>query len=156
VAADAGRALLLLSVPAAAALHVLTLVQLYAVIFLSGTLSAFFSTAQASLFNALVKREDYLQASSLLYGSRAFSFVGGPPVAGILVQLLSAPVAVIADAASFVLSALALARMRPVEPPAGAPTRGSLLGGVRFILGSPLMRAQLLGTSTINLFNLAY
>lgn len=156
VVADAGRALLLVSVPVAAALHVLTLVQLYAVIFLSGTLSAFFSTAQASLFNALVKREDYVQASSLLFGSRAFSLVGGPAVGGILIQLLTAPVAMIADAASFVVSALALARIRPVEPPPDAPTKGSLLSGVRFILDSPLMRAQLLATSTINLFNLAF
>ncbi len=156
VAADAGRALLLMSVPAAAALHVLTLIQLYVVIFLSGTLSAFFSTAQASLFNALVKREEYVQASSLLFGSRAFSFVGGPAVGGVLVQLLTAPVAVIADAASFVVSALALGRIRPVEPPPEAPTRGSLLSGVRFILNSPMMRAQLLATSTINLFNFAF
>lgn len=156
VAADAGRALLLASVPAAAALHALNLVQLYVVIFLGGTLSVFFSTAQASLFNTLVRREDYVQASSLLFGSRALSMVGGPAAGGILVQVLTAPIAVIVDAASFVVSALALARIRAVEPPPESSARGDLLGGVRFILNSSLMRAQLLATATINLFNLAY
>jgi MFS family permease len=156
IAADLGRAALLLTVPAAAALDALTLGQLYAVVFLTGLCSVFFGGAYQVLFVAMVPREDYVQGQSLLNGSRAFSFVGGPAVAGFLVQLFSGPVALVADAISFLASALVLSRISPPEPEPEKVERGHLLNGVRFILRSPVMRASLLATATINLFNLAY
>lgn len=156
VAADAGRAAVLLSVPAAAALHLLTMAHLYAAVFLSGTLSVFFRVAYDSLFQSMVARESYLQGQSLLNGSRAFSSVSGPPVAGLLVQAFSAPAALAVDAVTFLVSALSLAAIRPQEPEPAAGGRGHLLSGVRFIWGSPTMRASLLATATLNLFNLAY
>jgi MFS family permease len=156
IAADLGRAALLLTVPAAAALDALTLGQLYVVVFLSGLCSVFFGGAYQVLFVAMVPREDYVQGQSLLNGSRAFSFVGGPAVAGFLVQLFSGPVALVADAISFLASALVLSRISPPEPEPEKVERGHLLNGVRFILRSPVMRASLLATATINLFNLAY
>ena len=125
IGADLGRALLLLTVPAAAALHHLALLQLYAVIFLSGTLSTFFNVSMATLFVSMLEREDYLHGQSLLNGSRAFSFVGGPAVAGTLVQAFSGPVALVVDAFSFLVSALCLGRIRPVEPAIGARRRSS-------------------------------
>ena len=70
-----------------------------------------------TLYVAVTKREDYVEANSLLNGSRAFSFVAGPSVGGILVQILSAPAALLADAVSFVGSALFLTRIRAEEPP---------------------------------------
>ncbi|MEP7106113.1 MAG: MFS transporter [Chloroflexota bacterium] len=156
IAADLGRAALLLTVPLAAALHVLTLAQLYAVAFLSGLCSVFFGGAYQVLFVAMVPREGYVEGQSLLNGSRAFSFVGGPAVAGFLVQLFSGPVALVVDAFSFLASALVLSRISPAEPEPEKAERGHLWNGVRFIVGSPVMRASLLATATINLFNLAY
>ena len=156
IGADLGRALLLLTVPAAAALHHLALLQLYAVIFLSGTLSTFFNVSMATLFVSMLEREDYLHGQSLLNGSRAFSFVGGPAVAGALVQAFSGPVALVVDAFSFLVSALCLGRIRPVEPAIGERRPGHFLEGVRFIAGSPVMRGSLGATATINLFQLSY
>jgi MFS family permease len=156
VAADISRAALLLTIPAAAAAHRLTLTQVYAVIFLSGTCSVFFRVAYEALFQAMVPRERYVEGQSLLNGSRAFSFVGGPAAAGLLVQTFSGPVALIVDAFSFLVSALTLGLIRPAEPEPARRERGHLLSGVRFIFRSPVMRASLAATATINLFNLAY
>src|SRR6266568_3148570 len=105
IVADLGRALLLGSVPVSYALHVLTLWQLYGVAFGAGTLSVLFEVSDSTLFVAVVDADSYVEGNSLVYGSRAMSFVAGPSVGGLLVQALSAPFAVIADALSFIGSA---------------------------------------------------
>jgi MFS family permease len=158
IAADIGRALLLATVPAAAALHALTLAQLYAVVFLNGALSLLFNMSAQILFVATVPRERYVEGQSLLNGSRALSFVAGPSLGGLLVQVASAPLTLVADAVSFLASALSLALIHPPEPAADpdAEGRGSVRTGIRFILREPVMRAALGATATINLFNLAF
>ncbi len=111
IGADIGRAALLTSVPACYALHVLTLAQLYAVAFGAGTLSILFTVCDGSLSVAIMPEDQYVEGTSLVYASRAFSFVGGPSLGGLLVQLLSAPFAVAADALSFLGSAFFLHRI---------------------------------------------
>ena len=154
--ADLGRTLVLASVAAAYAVGALTLAQLFAVAILAGTLSVFFNVSTGSLFVSMVPRGRYPEGYSLLNGSRAFSFVAGPALGGFLVQLFSGPVALLADAVSFIASALALARIAPGEPPPAPKERGQVLAGVRFITTSPIMRASLAATATINLFNFAF
>ena len=117
IAADLGRAALFASIPVCYALHALTLPQLYAVTFGAGTLSMMFNVSDATLFVSIVAPEQYVDGQSLIYGSRALSFVGGPSVGGVLVQALSAPFAVAADALSFLGSAFFLGRIQPAEPP---------------------------------------
>ena len=153
LAADIGRAALLATIPIAYGLDILTLTQLYIVGFLVGALSVFFAVSYSSLFVSLVPREQYVEASSLLNGSRAMSFVAGPSLGGLLVQVLSAPLAVAADAISFVVSAFTLARISPVEPPTEEVEHGHIAAGIRYILGSPVIRASLAATTTINFFN---
>ncbi len=152
IAADLGRAGLLATVPLAYALGVLTLDQLYAVAFLAGALSVLFFVSRETLFVSVAPRDRFVEANSLLYGSRAFSFVGGPSLGGLLVQLLSAPVALLADAGSFVASALFLGRIRAAEPPAETNPRGNLRAGARWIRHSPVVRASLASGATINFF----
>ena len=155
IAADLGRAALFASIPACYALHVLTLPQLYAVTFGAGMLSILFNVSDATLFVSIVASERYVDGQSLIYGSRALSFVGGPSIGGILVQALSAPVAVAADALSFLGSAFFLGRIRPAEPPTDDGP-GSVTAGARFIARSPLVRASLIAVATINFFNLMF
>jgi len=83
------------------------------------------------------------------------SFVAGPSAGGLLAQALSAPFAIVADALSFLGSAFCLARIRPAEPP---PSDGSggVTEGLRFIAGSPVVRASLIGVAVVNLFNLMF
>jgi MFS family permease len=151
-----GRAALLVTIPIAYWLDILTLAQLYVVAFLIGTLSVLFFVAYTTLFVSLVPRERYLEANSLLNGSRAFSFVGGPSVGGLLVQALSAPGALILDAVSFLASAFTLGSIKPVEPPTEEATQGHVREGMRYLWRSPVIRASLLATATINFFNFVF
>jgi MFS family permease len=153
LAADVARCGLLVSIAVAYALGVLRLWQLYAVAFCSGTFTVLFYVAYSSLFAALVPRESYVAASQLLNGSRAFSYVGGPSIAGVLVQLASAPGALLADAASFLVSAGFLRSIAPVEPETEPAERSHLAAGVRFIRDTPTLRASLLSTAWVNYFN---
>jgi MFS family permease len=156
IAADLGRFAVLASIPACYALGVLSLGQLFAVAFCAGTLSILFSVSDATLFVSLVPESQYVEGNSLVYASRALSFVGGPSLGGVLVQLLSAPLAIAADAASFLGSALFLRRIRPAEPPVEPAARGAATAGVRFIRGSGVVRASLLAVATINFFNMMF
>jgi len=156
IATAFGRAALIVTIPLAYWLGLLTLLQLYIVAFLIGTLSVLFFVAYTTLFVSLVPRERYLEANSLLNGSRAFSFVGGPSVGGLLVQALSAPGALIADAASFLVSAFTLGSIKPVEPPTEEAGSGHVKAGMRYLWRSPVIRASLLATATINFFNFVY
>jgi MFS family permease len=151
-----GRAALIATIPVAYWLGVLGFVQLYVAAFLIGTLSTFFFIAYTTLFVSLVPRERYLEANSLLNGSRAFSFVGGPSVGGLLVQAFSAPGALVADAISFLVSAFTLRSIKPVEPPTEPAERGHIRAGLRYLWHSPVVRASLLATATINFFNFVF
>jgi MFS family permease len=155
IGADLGRAALLATVPACYALHVLTLGQLYLVTFAAGTLSILFNVSDATMFVSIVEPERYVDGQALIYGSRALSFMGGPSIGGLLVQVFTAPFAVIADALSFLGSAFFLHRIRPPEPPAD-PGKGAVTAGVRFIVTSPVVRAALIGVARIKFFNLMF
>ena len=156
ITADVARALLLTSVPVSYAFGMLTIWQLYGVAFLTGMFSVLFTVSNPTLFVTLVPDDQYVEGNSLIYGSRALSFVGGPSVGGVLVQAFTAPFAVVADAASFLYSALFLARIHPDEPPAAAPGKGAVMAGARFIRRSPVVRPSLLAAATVNFFNLVF
>ena len=153
---DLVRAALLLTIPIAYAFGELTMAQLYVVAFLVGTMTVFFFVAYSSLFVALVEREDYVEGNSILAGSRAFSFVAGPSVGGILVQLLKAPYALLVDSISFLFSAGFLSSIDPTEPETEVAEKGHIVAGVRFIWTSSVMRSSLLATATINFFNFVF
>lgn len=156
ITADIGRATLLTSIPVCYFLDVLTLWQLYGVAFAVGAFGVLFTVSDPTLFVALVPEGKYVRGNSLIYGSRALSFVGGPSVGGVLAQVLTAPGAVLADALSFIGSAFFLARIRPAEPPTADKADGSLLAGARFIKSSPIVRSSLLAVSVINFFNFIF
>src|SRR5262249_11352191 len=154
--ADLGRALLLLTIPIAYAFGALTLAQLYVVAFLTGVLSVLFFVSYNAMFVALVPRERYVEASSLLNGARAVSFVSGPSIGGTLVQLLTAPLALVADALSFLASAGALARLRTPPGAHVSVEEGGVGTGLRWILRNPIVRASLGASATINFFNFIF
>ena len=156
IGADLGRAALLTSVPVCYLLHLLTIGQLYGVAFAAGTLSILFTVSDSALSVAVTPEERYVESTSLVYSSRAFSFVGGPSLGGLLVQLLSAPFALVADALSFLGSAFFLSRIRPSEPPPDPGGKGSLTAGFRFIAGSPIVRASLIAASIVNFFDFVF
>jgi MFS family permease len=156
---DLGRAALLVSIPLAYAFDSLTFAQLYAVAFGAGTLAVLFDISYSTLYVAVVAREGYIEANSLLHGSRSFSYIAGPSVGGTLVQILSAPTALLADAASFLGSAAFLGRLKVPEPPLEPRTtraRDEVKEGLGFLFRNSILRPALCGTATLNFFNYAF
>ena len=159
IASDLARAGLLASIPVAYALDALTFAQLYAVAFLTGTLAVVFDISYMTLYVAVTKREDYVDANSLLNGSRAFSYVAGPSLGGILVQLLSAPAALLADAFSFIGSSLFLTRISAKEPPLEPALGGKwaqVKEGMSFIFRHSILRPSLISVAILNFFNFVF
>ena len=127
--ADVGRALLIGSIPVAAALGVLRLEHLYGVAFLVGVLTVLFDVAYFAYVPSLVPRAALPDANAKLEVSRSLAQTTGPTLAGILVQVATAPVAMAIDAASFAVSAAAIALIRTPEPAPGLSFRSAAAGG---------------------------
>ena len=159
IAADIARAGVIASIPLAYAFDALSMVQLYVVGFLAGALAVLFDLSWNTVFVAVTKRERYVEAMSLLNGSRSLAYVGGPTIGGLLVQVLGAPLAMLADALSFLGSAGFLRRIRSAEPPVvpeGGSIRGRFVAGLAFVIRDPIIRPSMLAVTTINLFNFAF
>lgn len=153
---DVVRAVLLATLPLAYAFGLLTLPQLYAVAFGVGVLTVLFDVCNIALFASLIPTERYVDANSLVNGSRALSFVAGPSAGGFLVQLLAAPLALLADACTFLVSALCLTRISPSEPPPAKAEKGHFLAGLRWLLRNPSMRALFAAGGTTQFFNFIF
>jgi predicted MFS family arabinose efflux permease len=156
IAADLGRAALLLSIPLAATLGGLSMGLLYAVAFGVGTLAVVFDVAYQTVFAELVDPGDYVVANSFLVGSRSVSIVGGKSAGGLLVAALTAPVAIVVDALSYLGSVLLVSRTPVVDPPLAAREPGGIGAGIRFIARTRLLRTTLGACATLNLFNSAF
>lgn len=159
ILADIGRAAAIAVIPLAFFLNVLSLPLLFAVAFVVGTLSVVFDISWNTVYVAVTKRDQYIEANSLLNGSRSLSSVGGPALGGVLVQALGAPVALVADALSFLGSAFFLGRIRAPEPPIErdpGSVRNQLMTGLRFIARDPVISPTLLSVGTLNFFNYCF
>ena len=159
MAADLGRAAVLLSVPVAAGFHVLSLSQLFAVAFAAGCLTLAFNVAWGSYLNVLVPREQLVDGNAKLMGSYATAQIAGPSIAGLLVHAITAPFAILVDAVSFLVSAFALRSIRAPEPERrlerGSSLRHDLVAGLRYVRDDPLQRAIAGSAATLNFFGLA-
>ena len=116
IATDVARAALLFSVPLAQVLGVLRMEQLYAVAFLAGCLDVLFSAAYPAYVPSLIGVDRVVEGNSKLAMSASIAEVGGPSLAGALVQIISAPFAILVDAWSYLVSALSLSLIRSAEP----------------------------------------
>ncbi|MFF7885206.1 MFS transporter [Streptomyces sp. NPDC007896] len=142
---DAGRGLLLASIPLAWWLGILTMSQLWVVGLLVGALTVFFTIAYQAYLPSLVPHEDLVDANARLATSQATTSVAGPGLGGVLVQALTAPVAILFDAVSFMASALLLGSL-PVEerrpkPEVRQPLREQIGEGLRYVFADPVLRA---------------
>ena len=156
IVSDLARAGLLVCVPLSVVAGVLGMPLLYGIAFVVGVFEVFFAVSYNTLFVSMVSAEQYVQGNALLNGSRAVAGVGGQSLGGVVVALLTAPFALLVNAASFLVSAFFLCRIRPVEPEPEQVERGHVMAGLRFIAGSPVLRALLAATATVNLFTFAY
>lgn len=153
--ADLGRALCLGLIPLSAALGLLRIEVLYGVGFLVGLLTVCFDVAYMSFLPSLVGHERVLEGNSKLETSYSAASIAGPSVAGLLVQAVTAPLAIALDAASFLVSALFLASLRVVEP-APAPEQRrpvwhEIGAGLRAVVGNPVLRTLALLPALVNI-----
>ncbi|HEU4731596.1 MAG TPA: MFS transporter [Kofleriaceae bacterium] len=160
VIADLGRAVVLGSIPLGAALGVLSIAQLYVVAFLAGTLSVMFDVAYESFLPGLIGRDDLVDGNAKLELSRSGAQIAGPTLGGTLVGLLSAPAAILLDAASFVGSALfifGIPSENRTSGPAADRARRSIWSDIReglgYVLGQRYLRSIACCTATANLFS---
>jgi len=156
--ADLLQAAVILSLPLAYHLGEVTLVHLFAVALLAGAGSVLYQTAYPTFFVSLVRRDQYLEANSLLSGTRSGSFIVGPALAGGLIQVLTAPVAVLLDGVSFLVSAVLVGRVQVDEVTRARDEQPERLlrraaDGMRFLVRHPYLKASLACATTINFFS---
>lgn len=159
IAGDVGRALILLSIPLAAVGGRLGMPQLYVVGLIVGTFTVFFDVAYQAYLPSLVDRRQLVEGNSKLEATRSLAHLAGPGVAGAVIQIATAPVAIVLDAISFVTSALLIGFIRRPEPAPDSLGRRSMLAEVReglgVVFGSPYLRSIAGTTGTSNLFSSA-
>jgi MFS family permease len=163
IAGDLGRVVSLASIPIAYELGVLSVPQLYLVGFANGVMTVLFDVAYQSYLPSLVDRDQIVDGNSKLEISRSAAQIAGPGLAGVLVGAVTAPVAIIGDALSFLVSAIAVLWIRKPEPPVdrhidehGRPREGlrrEVASGLRYVLGHPYLRSIAASTGWANLFS---
>jgi MFS family permease len=156
VTADLVRAVVLATLPVAYLLDVLSLGQLFVVAAVTGTATVFFDVAYQSYLPTLVAREQLVDGNGKLEASRAVAQVAGPGATGVLLRVLGAPLLIVVDAVSFLLSALFLGSIgHPDTVPdraARRPLRAEIAEGLGFVVRHPLLRRIVACTGTGNLF----
>jgi MFS family permease len=115
IAGDVFIGCVLAAIPLMHFLHLLTMHVLYAVGFALGIAFVIVGTAAQVYLTHLAGRKRLIEANSLFTASDSLARLTGPGLAGILIQLLSAPLAILADCFGFVLSFVLLLRIRSVE-----------------------------------------
>ncbi len=158
IASDIGRAGLLGVVPLAWVAGVLSIDLLYGVALAIGLMTLLFDLAYGALVPVIVPRERLVDANAKLELSRTAAEVAGPGLAGGLIAILTAPVALAFDAASYLASALFLTRIRTPEPePVRGERPGRLLAeiweGVTLVATDPRLRSLAGGRGAVGFFN---
>ncbi len=142
--ADIGRAILLTTIPIAAVLGRLRIEQLYAVNFLLSILTVFFDVAYQSYLPSILARTELIDGNSKLSASASIAEFGGFALAGWLVQLFTAPVTILIDAISFVISAISVSLILIPEHMAAqeaqADLRREITEGWRALLRNAILR----------------
>ena len=155
IAADLGRAAVLGTIPLAVTFHRLTMGHLYLVAAASAILTVLFDVSYQAYLPSLVSHENILEGNSKLALTDSIAGIAGPSLTGILVQAITAPIAILFDAVSFLCSAFSVWQIRRPEPlpePSAAAHIGrEIMEGLRVSWHAPVLRTLLLRTATASL-----
>lgn len=156
IVADLVRAAALAVIPLLWFANMLEFWHLYLVAAVIGVATVFFDVSYQSYIPILVESEQVGQANSTLEATSQVARIGGPGIGGILLTVLAAPVLLLANAVSYLVSALLLWRVRDPEEPADVslrqPLHREIAEGVRFVWTQPLIRRIVGTTAGANLF----
>jgi MFS family permease len=159
IAASIGRGVCLGAIPVMWATGHLTLWATAAALFLFGVLSVVGFAATQSLLPRIVPRPLLLAANARLDQSDAAAQTAGPALGGVLVSIVTAPIAIALDAVSYLVDAVLIARVRVVERqptrPAGARLRRDIADGLRWTYGHPALAPLAVSTHLWFLANAA-
>lgn len=157
IGADLVRLVLLLSIPLVAHFGSLTMAQLFVVAALVGAATTLFQIADNTYLPALVRRDQLIAANARLETTEATAEIVGPGLAGVLIELITAPLTILVDAATYAVSALFLRRIETVESiatPEEQPRLGSDLAiGARAVWRHPIIRRLFLAESNVAFWN---
>jgi MFS family permease len=159
-AANFGRAALLLLVPLLAAAGTLRFGHLALIVLLMGVLNILFELAYQSYLPELLDRDQLQDGNSKLFATASIAEIGGPGVAGALIETLTAPLALVFDAATFFFAGVSALLIRQREPEPTPPIRrenvwSQISGGLRLTFGNVYLRAFAGEAATYNFFNQA-
>jgi predicted MFS family arabinose efflux permease len=148
VGADLLRFVVLMTVPVAAWLHLLGMTQLYVVAALVGAATVLFDLADRAFLPSVVATDDLMEANTRLSVTQSTAEIGGPALAGLLFQLLTAPFAIAIDAVTYLVSALFLGGLQAreavsPEPREAQPWAADLAFGWRTVMADPRVRPLL-------------
>ncbi|TMV17183.1 MFS transporter [Paenibacillus thermoaerophilus] len=158
IAANLGKAGLLILIPVLHLLNLLRIELLYAIGFLDGALSVFFQLAYQSYLPSLVNKEDLLEGNSKLQASASVAQVGGLGIAGVLINLFTAPIVLMIDAATYLFSSVSLMLIQKAEPsPSPSSTRKNIghdiKEGFQTVIRNPYLRSIAGEAATFNFFS---
>ncbi len=160
IGADAGRAFLVALLPVAAWTHTAGMPVLYAVVFAAATMTVVFQVADFAVLPRIVSESRLVDANGKLAATQSAAEIGGRGVGALLVQALSAPVALLLNAGGYLVSAISLSRIRlpdaaarPIDEPPPGPVRRDLIRGISFTVRHRFVRPLLGEATTFNLFN---
>jgi MFS family permease len=159
IGTDLGRALLAATIPIAFALGVLHIGQLYIVRFLFGGLSILSEVAHMAFLPSLVEREQLLEGNSKLSATESMASIAGPSLSGALVQLVTAPIAILVDVVSFIFSAFFIWLISTPEPELQQTVerrgvKSEIREGLHFVFSNPILRPLSQGIALHFLFML--
>lgn len=157
IGADVGRVLALLAVPLLESAGMLEIYHLYAIAFAMGVFAVFFDVSGSAYLPSLIGRDRLLDGNGKLQATIVVSKSGGPAVGGTLVQVLTAPAALIASVVGSLASVAALCMIRTKEePPKASGKERKFLAEIgeslRFIMGNQYLRFLTIRSGINNMF----
>lgn len=157
VGADLGRCALILVIPVAIWAGLAEIELLYVVMFLAGVLTVLYQVADFAFVPEVVTPRQLVDANGKLAAAQSANEIGARGFGGLLVQAASAPVAMLVNAVTYLVSALSLRGIAVVETPRAAasarPSWAEVTAGLREALRHRFVRALLGEATTFNLFN---
>ena len=141
-----GSAAAIATIPAASAAGALRIEQLYVVAFLTGCFGVIGEVAFQAFLPRLIGRERLLAGNAALRSTGSVTDVIGPSLAGFIIQILTAPVAIVVDAIATVIGGVLTLFVRVREPAAPARAAGrrvwhDVAEGLRYVVSDPILRA---------------
>lgn len=144
IGVDILSAVLIGSIPLAAAAGALSIAWIYAALFASATIYIFFETAQFAAIPNLVGREELVAANGRIQASFATAAIVGPLAGGALLFVMPVEDLLYVDAATFLVSAVTLSLVRRPFNAGGArartTVRADIAEGLRYVLRHPVLR----------------